>query len=368
MDVLVVGGGVIGLSVAGALAEDHSVDLLEKEECGRGASWAAAGMLAPITEAEYGESELLDLCLKSHGRYPDFVEELEAETEMNVGFRTEGTLGLAFDPPAVADLERQAEFLERMDLAFEELSIGECRELEPRISNYVSKAIRVSSEYQVDNRRLVEALKERVRVRGATIREHEPVEEFDVENGRVESIRTAEDEYTADLFLICTGAGTKQLEGLPEADRMPVRPVKGQAFSVQLSDPPEIEHVLRSPDVYCVPKDDGRMIIGATMEEKGYDTRVTAGAILELIHDAYEMVPFIYENELLETWTGLRPASRDSLPIIGPSSVTENLAFATGHYRNGILLTPITVQLIKEWIDERKTPDPMEPFLPGRFQ
>ncbi|MFB6226959.1 MAG: glycine oxidase ThiO [bacterium] len=368
MEILVVGGGCIGLGIAGELAEDHSVTLLEEANCGQGATRAAAGMLAPVMEAEYGETELLDLCLESHRRYPSFVESLEDDTGIDVGFRTEGTLGLAFDQPGVSDLERQVDYLNRMDLTVEELSPEACRELEPRISSYVSKAIRVSSEYQVDNRRLAEALKERAKLRNVDLHERTPAETIRVENGSVQSVSTPKGDFSADYYLLCAGAKTGKIDGLPESDRMPIRPVKGQALSVQLSDPPEVEHVLRSQDVYCVPKDDGRLVVGATMEEEGYDTTVTAGAVLNLLHDAYEMVPFIYENELLETWAGLRPASRDSRPIIGPSTSTDNLGFASGHYRNGILLTPVTVQSTKNWLENGDAPELLEPFLPSRFQ
>lgn len=368
MEILIVGGGVIGLGVAGELARNHSVTLLEKDRLGRGASRAAAGMLAPVMEAEFDEPDLLELCLESHRLYPDFVETLEDETGVDVGFRSEGTLGLAFDPPGVADLERQVDYFRRLDLNVEEISVEACREIEPRISNYVSKAIRVSSEYQVDNRRLLDALRERCRGRGVTLLEERPVEAVVVEDNRVRSVRTPDGDVPGDHCVICAGAYSGRLDGLPEADRMPVRPVKGQALSVGLSEPAEVEHVLRSSDVYCVPKDGGRLVIGATMEEEGFDTTVTAGAVLDLLHDAYEMVPFIYENELLETWAGLRPASRDSRPIIGPSAVTENLSFATGHYRNGILLTPITIQLLTESIDQPELPERLEPFRPARFQ
>lgn len=368
MDLIVVGGGCVGLGVAGELAANHSVTLLDKDDPGRGASYAAAGMLAPVMEAEYGEPELLDLCLESHRIYPEFVESLEEETGRDLGFRTEGTLGLAFDQAGVAELDRKVDYLNRLEFSVEELGPDRVRELEPRISNYVSKGIRIDSEYQIDNRRLVDALEERCRSRGVSIRDHEPVEEFDVKNGRVQAVNTNKDTYRADEYVLCAGAHSGHFDELPGPDQIPVRPVKGQALSVQLSEPPEVQHVLRSPDVYCVPKDDGRLVVGATMEEEGFDTTVTAGAVLDLLHDAYEMVPFIYENELLETWAGLRPASRDSLPILGPSSVTENLTFASGHYRNGILLTPITVQLITDWIEDRATPDHLDPFLPRRFQ
>jgi len=367
VNIAVVGGGVIGLGIAGELASDHEVTLLERGRFGSGASRAAAGMLGPIMEVEFHEPELLELGTKSHRLYPDFVETLEAETGIATGFRTEGTLGVAFDPDGAEELRRLLDYQQRLGLDVEAISVEKCREFEPRISSYISMAMYTASDYQIDNRRLVRALRERCRRRGVRLREEQPVRRIHVEDGAARRLITDEDSLEADLFVVCAGAWTPRLEGLSGADRLPVRPVKGQAVAVALSDPPEIRHVVRSPDVYCVPKNDGRMVIGATMEEEGFDHRVTAGGVLDLLHRAYELLPFVYERELLETWSGLRPASRDNLPILGPSAVTENLAFAAGHYRNGILLTPITVQLMARWIDENTVPEGMKPLLPNRF-
>lgn len=368
MKLVVIGGGLIGLGVAGSWAADHDVILLEKGTCGREASHAAAGMLGPVMEVEFNEPEQLRLNKRSHELYPDFVRRLEDETGVDTGFRTEGTYFVAVDPPEQEDLERLWKYQKRMDLDVEKVDVATCREDEPRLSNYISRAMFTESDFQVDNRKLVEALKTRCQRRGVTIREQEPVRRLHYEGDRVASVETERDRYTADYFLLAAGAWSARIEGLRDQDRMPVRPVKGQALSVQLSDPPEVRHVIRSPEVYCVPKDDGRMVIGATMEEEGFDGRVTAGAVLDLLHKAYELLPFVYEQELLETWAGFRPASRDSLPILGPGRATENLVFATGHYRNGVLLTPITIQLLSSWLDQKDIPELMEPFLPGRFQ
>lgn len=368
MEILVVGGGCIGLGVAGELARDHRVVLQEAGRCGRGASYAAAGMVAPIMEVEYGELELLRLGQRSRELYPGFVEELEAETDCPVGLRSKGTLGVALSRAEAEDLDRLFEYQNRLDLDVEEISPERCRELEPRISDYVTRAVLCRSEIQVDNRKLTEALRRRCERRGVRIHERDPVERVRCRNGSVVSVETRERSHEPDLTLIAAGVGSPRIEGLSGADRVPVRPVKGQAVAVRLSDPPEVEHVIRTPKVYCVPKDDGRLVIGATMEEQGYDRRVTAGGVLDQLHRGYETLPFIYEQELLETWAGLRPASRDSLPILGPSAETKNLGFATGHFRNGILLTPITVQLISGWVNDGSVPDEMEPFLPARFQ
>jgi glycine oxidase len=368
MKIAVVGGGAIGLGIAGELASDHEVTLFERGEFAREASHAAAGMLGPIMEVEYNEPEQLSLNQASHEIYPSFINELEDETGVDTGFRTEGTFMVASSPSEIEEMDRLFEYQKRIGLEVERISVEECRTIEPRISNYVSKAIYTKSDYQVDNRQLCEALLERCRLRGVELRDHEPVKEVRVEEDRVSEIISSDNHYEPDLCVIAAGAWSGQVEGLPEPDQMPIRPVKGQALSVALSDPPEIEHVVRGPGTYCVPKADGRMVIGSTMEEEGYDKRTTAGGVLDLLHKAYEILPFIYENELLESWANVRPASRDSLPVIGPSEHTDNLLFATGHYRNGILLTPITIQLIADWIRDGEVPSMMEPFLPSRYQ
>jgi glycine oxidase len=368
LEIIVVGGGCIGLSLAGELASNHHVQLLEKDRLGRGASWSAAGMIAPVMEAEHGEDELLELSLRSQELYSEFVRQLEDETDRVVDYRTDGTLGLAFDQPQVSELDRRARFLRDRGFEVETLDTEEVRSMEPRISSYVVEGLYVSSERQVDNRKLVEALAERCRVRGVDLHEREPVRSIRYKHDRIETVVTPEKKYQPDFVLLCAGVGFHRIDGLKEPDQMPVRPVKGEALSVRLDEPPEVEYVLRTPDVYCVPKRDGRLVIGGTMREEGFDRRVTAGAVLDLLHEAYEVIPFIYEKELLETWAGLRPASRDSLPILGPSPTTENLAFATGHYRNGILLTPVTVQLLVDWFEDRTVPNLMEPLLPSRFQ
>lgn len=368
MKIVVVGGGVIGLGIAGELASDHDVVVFERGEFAREASHAAAGMLGPIMEVEYNEPEQLSLNQASHERYPEFIEELEDETGVDTGFRTDGTFMVASSPSEIEEMDRLFEYQRRIGLDVERIPVEKCREIEPRISNYVSKAIYTKSDYQVDNRRLCDALLARCERRGVRLRDHDPVDEVIIEQGHVQGIKTSEEQMEADLCVMAAGAWSSQIDGLSDEDRMPIRPVKGQALSVALSDPPEIEHVVRGPSTYCVPKQDGRMVIGSTMEEEGYDKRSTAGGVLDLLHKAYEILPFIYENELLETWANVRPASRDSLPVIGPSRRTENLVFATGHYRNGILLTPITIQLLSQWIQDREVPELMEPFLPHRYQ
>lgn len=368
MKIIIIGGGVIGLGLAGEWADSHDVTLLERGDFGKEASHAAAGMLGPVMEVEYNEPEQLELNLASHELYPEFVSSLEGETGIETGFRTDGTFMVASTPAEIEELNRLFEYQKRIGLDVERVSVEECRNQEPRISTYVSRVIHTTSDYQVDNRRLCKALLERCEQRGVDLHPHEPVTELKISGGRIQSVRTPERAFEADRVIICMGAWSRNFEGLPEPDRLPLRPVKGQALSVALSDPPEIEHVIRGVSTYCVPKDDGRMVIGSTMEEEGFDKRTTAGGVLDLLHKAYEILPFIYEQELLETWANLRPAMIDSLPALGPAPATENLGFATGHYRNGILLTPVTIKLMTEWLETGTVPELMKPVRADRFK
>ncbi len=368
MKVVVVGGGCIGLGIAGELGREHEVELFDKGPVGRGASYAAAGMLGPIMEVEFHEPELLELGMASHGMYPDFAKDLREQTGVDPGLRTEGTLYVAVDPPEVEEMNRLYEYQQRVGLDVEKVSPSQAREMEPRITHYVTEAMYTGSDHQIDNRKLVEGLVRRCEDRSVTLHESTPVEEILIEQGTVRGVRTSEGTHEADEVILAAGAWSGRMDGLPEEDNLRIRPVKGQALAVGLSDPPEIEHVVRSPDVYCVPKDDGRLVVGSTMEEEGFDETVRAGGVLDLLHHAYEVLPFVYEQPLLETWAGLRPASHDSLPVMGPSPTAEGLIYATGHYRNGILMTPITIDLIGRWMRTREVPDLMEPFLPVRFQ
>lgn len=368
MKITIIGGGIIGLGLAGEWADSHEVTLLERGEFAREASHAAAGMLGPIMEVEYNEPEQLDLNLASHELYPEFIRSLEQETEIDTGFRTDGTFMVASSSSEIEELDRLYEYQQRIGLDVQRVSVEECRDREPRISNYVSRAIYTASDYQVDNRRLCDALLERCSKRGVDLQTNQPVTELEVSSGRVRSVKTETNSYQADRVIICSGAWSGFLEGLPESDQLPVRPVKGQALSVALSEPPEIEHVIRGVSTYCVPKADGRMVIGSTMEEEGFDKRTTAGGVLDLLHSAYEILPFIYEQELLETWANLRPAMIDSLPALGPAPTIENLGYATGHYRNGILLTPVTIKLMTEWLESGTVPELMQPMRADRFE
>lgn len=365
--VAIVGGGVVGLGVGWRLArEGWAVTVFERGEAGRGASWAAAGMLAPLAEAHPEERELLALGRVSLELYPRFVADLEAESGRTVGYRSEGTLSVALDRDDAEHLRFQQETRRQIGLPGEWLTGGEARQMEPGLSPRVTGALFAASDHQVDNRALVRALMEAFQHAGGVLREQSPVEEVAIRGERVEGVVCGGQLQRADQVLLCAGCWSGQIGGLPSQLVPPVRPVKGQMLAVRMEAAPLLRHVVRAPEAYLAPKADGRLLIGATQEEVGFDTQVTAGGLLDLLRGAWEAVPGVYELPVLETWAGLRPGTRDNAPILGPTAV-EGLFIATGHYRHGILLLPVTVREMCRAMLCGEGSATLQPFLPGRF-
>ena len=373
--ILIIGGGVIGLSIGWQLAKSGaSVIIYEQAEVGRAASWAAAGMLAPLAEAHTEEPELLKLGTQSLARYPQWVQELEAAAEMSIGYRVEGTLIIGLEPDDTHQLRHL--YASQQDLGIpdvEWLTGRAAREIEPTLSPRVTAAIRCETDHQVDNRLMVKALQRAYQRCGGALCENNAVESIQIENGVATGIKTqGGEEHNADVIVLSAGCESAQIQGLPDAIRPPVRPVKGQMLALHMEEGITVKNVIRTVrarypmSVYLVPRTDGRLIVGATSEEMGFDTRLTAGGVFELLRGAYEAVPGIYELPLLETWTGLRPGSRDNAPILGETPI-ENLIYATGHYRNGILLTPITAYEISKLILTGETSETIAPFHLDRF-
>ena len=373
--ILIIGGGVIGLSIGWQLAKSGaSVIIYEQAEVGRAASWAAAGMLAPLAEAHTEEPELLKLGTQSLARYPQWVQELEAAAEMSIGYRVEGTLIVGLEPDDTHQLRHL--YASQQDLGIpdvEWLTGRAAREIEPTLSPRVTAAIRCETDHQVDNRLMVKALQRAYQRCGGALCENNAVESIQIENGVATGIKTqGGEEHNADVIVLSAGCESAQIQGLPDAIRPPVRPVKGQMLALHMEEGITVKNVIRTVrarypmSVYLVPRTDGRLIVGATSEEMGFDTRLTAGGVFELLRGAYEAVPGIYELPLLETWTGLRPGSRDNAPILGETPI-ENLIYATGHYRNGILLTPITAYEISKLILTGETSETIAPFELDRF-
>jgi glycine oxidase len=371
-DVVIVGGGLIGLGIAWrAAGRGLRVEVLDPDP-GRGASYAAAGMLAPVTEAHYNEEALLGLNLASSVGYPSFVSGVEAASGLAVGYRETGTLAVALDGDDLAALEELYAFQRSLGLAVERLGGREARRLEPLLAPGARGALLVTSDHQVDNRRLTAALLRAAEGAGVALR-RERVTAVTVAAGRATGVRTDQGTVVAaGQVVLAAGCWSGSIEGLP-ADVVPaVRPVKGQTVRLRVpaAYAPFLRHnvrgLVKGTHVYLVPRADGELVIGATQEEMGYDTQVTAGGVYELLRDARELVPAITELPLVETHAGLRPGTPDNAPLLGPTGL-PGLVLATGHFRNGVLLTPVTAEVIAAYLTDGVLPDLARPFSADRF-
>lgn len=367
-DCAVLGGGLIGLAIAWRAALSGLSVHLADPEPGVGASTAAAGMLAPVTEAHYGEERLLELNLRSARRYPSFIDELGRSTRLPTGYDTCGTLAVAFDRDDRAVLAETAAYHRKLDLESTPLTGREARALEPMLAPGVQAGLLVERDYQVDNRLLHAALLEAATNAGVTI--HRSAAALIVEEGRARGLRLESgDALSADQVVLAAGCWSSEIPGLPP-DALPrVRPVRGQILRLAMTTPlltRTIRAMVRGSYVYLVPRAHGELVIGATVDELGFDTSVTSGGVYELLRDAHEVVPGITELPLVESRTGLRPGSPDNAPLLG-RTVLPGLIAATGHYRNGVLLTPITADAIAELLIDGELPDYAAPFSPERF-
>jgi glycine oxidase len=362
-DVIVVGGGVIGLSAAWRLAgRGLRVAVLDRGEPGGGTSSVAAGMVAPIAEADPAESPLLRLGIASAQAYPGFVAELEQVTGLEAGFLRCGTLMVARDRDEAEELDHQFGVRQRLGLNVNHLRPSEARRLEAALAPTLRAALEFPEDHVIDPRRLCAALAEAVRRAGGELRAHAEVAAVELGDG---VLLTDGQRLTAPRVVIAAGVWSGSLAGIPDEARVPLRPVKGQIL--RLHDPAGpglLTRVLRMPTAYVVPRGDGRYVLGATMEERGFDTTVTAGAVFELLRDATELLPGLSELVVDELSAGLRPGTADNAPIIGPGSV-DGLFWATGHYRHGILLAPVTADLLAGAIADG-SPVPEE-FSGARF-
>jgi glycine oxidase len=351
-DLLVIGGGVIGLSIAWRARErGMAVTVLERHVTGGGTSRVAAGMLAPVAEVEFGESgrRLLELGLRSSELWPQFAGELQAAAGMDVGFLRTGTLLLARDEDEARELERQIAFRESLGLATKRLRASEAREREPALAPAVRLALEAPDDHSVDPRLVLDALRGACVSAGVVVREQAPVARIDTDASgeRVTGAVLGDGELVAaERVAIAAGAWSGELAGVPPEARVPVRPVRGQLL--RLRDPAGsglLRGVVRFEGGYIVPRADGRYVLGATVEERGFDVEPDVGGIYELLRDAHELVPGVSELKIEELCVGLRPGTPDNAPAIGWGP-PGGLIWATGHYRNGILLAPLTAQLV----------------------
>lgn len=354
-DVAVLGGGVIGLAVAWRVrTRGLSVVLLDRGPLGAGASRVAAGMLAPVAEADPQERALLTLGLRSARLWPAFAAELLDVTGRDVGLQTTGTLVVARDRDEAEALEGEVALRERLGLRVERLLPSAARRLEPALAPGLRGAFSAPDDHVVDPRALVAALEGAARQAGAQLCPGVGVLEVLPATG----VRTAQGLVSAEHVVVAGGAWSGR--GLPGVPAVPVRPVKGQ--TLRLRGEPLLEHTIRYEGGYLVGRPDGRVVLGATVEEQGFDVAMTAGGIYELLRDASEIVPGVLELDVEETLAGLRPGTPDNAPLIG---TLEGVTFATGHHRNGVLLTPVTAELVAAELCGEPGADPA--FSPARF-
>lgn len=370
-DVAVVGAGVIGLGAAWRAARRGLEVIVLDPAPGMGASWAAAGMLAPLSEATPREAALFPLASDSLGRWPAFATDLEADAGAEVGLRHEGTLAIALDDD---DRRHLADVLDRsrnFGLSSEWLAGRACRRLEPALHPSVRGGFEIPTDLQVDNRAVVAALVGAVEAR-ASLRRETVVEFRPGGNGRAHRLLTASGEVVeADQVVLATGAAASPIAGAPDACRPPVRPVRGDIARLKGDpDEPVLSRVVRAyvegRFVYLVPRRNGEVVVGATSEEGGWRTESRAGAVHDLLHDAIAIVPALSELELVEVIGRLRPATPDNAPVIGPTAL-EGVVLATGHYRHGFLLCPVTADAVVAALLGEPGPSSVTPFTPARF-
>lgn len=368
-DVVVIGAGVIGCAVAWRLGQaGMRVVVVERGRVGGEASHAAAGMLAPIAEADR-EDEFFNLTVASLATYADFARELKASSGVDVEYRDEGTLYLALTDKDGEELERRWQWLHEAGLNVRRLNAGCALKLEPLLNQTLRFALKFPGDHQVDNRRLMTALHGAARNAGIEFLTHTEARELLTENvagrSRVSGVVTARGEIRARTVVIAAGSWSSLLR-CDEAQRFEVEPARGQMAALEMP-APAARHVIYSRRGYLVPRLGGYLIAGSTTERVGYDKRVTAGGMASVIKNAIEIMPCVADHAVIETWAGLRPRAPDDLPILGPDPRVEGLIYATGHYRNGILLAPITARAISELAVKGESSVNLAPFSVLRF-
>jgi glycine oxidase len=383
-DAVVIGGGVIGLAVARELARGGAeVVLIERGEVGAESSWAAAGMLAPQVEANRAD-EFFRLAAASRDAYPEFARELEEESGIDIELDRTGTLYLAFTEEDEEECERRLLWQTRAGLRVERLTAVEVRALEPQVSARVRSALRFPLDGQVENRRLTSALAEACVRRGVRIITQTEVGTVKVEDGRAVAVETSRGATRASSFVVACGAwasllrfdtsATHEVSAAHGADahepRPRIEPVRGQMLCfAPAAQSPLVRHVVYSPRGYLVPRRDGRLLAGTTTEHAGFDKSITDSGRETITMLAREIAPAVEGFVVSEAWAGLRPHGADDWPVLGALADVPNLFYATGHYRNGILLAPLTGALVAGMILRRGATSPLtEAFTPERFR
>ncbi|MDX1420907.1 MAG: glycine oxidase ThiO [Rubricoccaceae bacterium] len=368
VEVVVVGAGLVGLGIAWRLVQGgHRVALYDRGAAGRGASWAAAGMLSPAVELGFEEPALYRLMVESRRRWPAFAAELERASGTPVGYDATGTLVAATDRDEVEALRRRFRFQQEEGASVEWLAGFEAAEREPLLSPRLPAAVLAPGDHQVDNRAVVEGLASVLR-RDADLHEHAPVRSVVPDPEEPSVVLADGSRVPARVVVLAAGAWVREVEGL--APRPPVRPVKGQMLALRMGPSLRLRHVVRGPRAYLAPKADGRLIVGATVEEQGFDADVTGGGLYRLLEGAVELVPAVEEWAYESAWAGFRPAARDGAPLLGP--VAPGVVLATGHYRHGVLLAPVTADEVAREVEallagSGETSPWLAPFSPARL-
>ena len=363
-DVAVAGGGLIGGSIALELARAGlRVGLFDRQEPGQEASWAGAGILSPAPESAAMIS-LVPLAKASMAIYPAFVRMVEEMSGQSVGYRPKGTLQAIFARDAREELSTVIALHHGLGLKAEPLRAADARELEPALSEELEAAVWRPEEASVDNRALTQAVLEAARRSGVQFFTGSEVEAIWREGGRCVGLHLKNEKVEAQWTVVAAGCYSANIEGV--AAYAPVRPAKGQMIALRADDL-NIERVLWSEKIYLVPRNDGRILAGATVEYTGFEKGLTAGGLEKILAGTIELAPGLANARVQETWAGLRPDSPDHLPILGPTEL-DGLLIATGHFRGGILLTPITAQLVREWVTQQRVSVDWDRFSPMRFQ
>ncbi len=344
--IAIIGGGIIGLSIGWQLArENRSVHIFDERHAGKQASWAAAGMLSPYSEAVYGHLNALEMATQSLSLYPSFLKELSEDSSIVLPKESEGTLCVAINRDDREWLQRHYAFKKNNGMPVHWLSGEEARQKEPLLSPRVNAAIWIPSERQINNHLLIEALKDAFVNRGGTLMEKTKITEWSKNGNNALKIKAEKGQsYDSDIVIHTTGAWANQVD-----PSLNIRPVKGQLLNLKMKPELILKSMIRSPRIYLAPKQDGTVRVGATSEDAGFNEEVTAGATLELLENAWEIIPAISEYKVEGILAGLRPVTANHRPLIGASSL-KGLYHAIGHGRSGILLAPYTAYLIKKII------------------
>ena len=365
-EVIIVGGGVIGLSIARELARRGLRDIVvcDKGELGKEASWAAGGILAPQVEADTAD-DFFKLASASRDLYPSFAQTLYDETGIDVELDQTGTLYVAFNNNEEANLRQRCEWQQRAGLRVEWLEAADLHTIEPNVSGELRCALRFPDDWQVENRKLVAALIQSNEKLGVTLLSNCEVTSLRVERDRVVGVETTTGLIAAPVVLVCAGAWTSSLT-TPTSASIEIEPVRGQMLCFRPTQQ-IAHHVIYSKRGYLVPRRDGRVLAGSTGEHVGFDKRVTDGGVSSIKSMAFEIAPTLDGAPLVDSWAGFRPHSSDDLPVLGANENVEGLFYATGHYRNGILLAPITANAMADLLTEQRSSISIEAFSQKRF-